>query len=118
MTSTDYIETDNYSPEQQAAYIERQNRGKKAIAYIRLALSDGPLLQTRNITDPCLLWSKLKALYEPKGFSSDFLICKELFETTLSRFGNSIESYLNQIKRLTDDLAARNLAIPNKIIAA
>jgi hypothetical protein len=44
MTPTDYMETDNYSPEQQAAHIERQNRGKKAIAYIRLALSDGPLL--------------------------------------------------------------------------
>jgi hypothetical protein len=44
ITPTDYIKIDNYSPERQAAYIERQNRGKKAIAYIRLALSDGPLL--------------------------------------------------------------------------
>ncbi|MGA2668647.1 MAG: hypothetical protein ABSF32_06975, partial [Ignavibacteria bacterium] len=40
--------------------------------------------------------------YELKGFSSEFLIYKELFETTLSRLGNSIENYLNQIKRLTD----------------
>jgi hypothetical protein len=31
MTPTDYIETDNHSPEQPAAHIERQNRGKKAI---------------------------------------------------------------------------------------
>ena len=31
---------------------------------------------------------------------------------------NSIEEYLNQIKRLTDDLSARNLTIPNKVIAA
>jgi hypothetical protein len=44
ITPTDYMETDDYSAEQQAAHIERQNRGKKAIAYIRLALSDGPLL--------------------------------------------------------------------------
>jgi hypothetical protein len=70
------------------------------------------------MTDPCLLWLKLKALYELKGFSSEFLICKKLFETTLSRLGNSIENYLNQIKRLTDDLAARNLVISNKVIAA
>lgn len=97
---------------------ERQTRAKKAIAYIRLSLADGPLLQTRNISDPCQLWAKLKALYEPKGFSSEFLICKELFETTLSRFNNSIEDYLNQIKRLTDDLSARDLAIPNKVVAA
>ena len=118
MTPTEGMKLDNPTPEQQTASLERQNRAKKAIAYIRLALSDGPLLQTRNITDPCLLWSKLKALYEPKGFSSEFLIYKELFETTLSRLGNFIENYLNQIKRLTDDLSARNLAIPNKVIAA
>jgi hypothetical protein len=98
--------------------LKRQNRAKKAITYIRLALSDGPLLQTRNITDSCLLWFKLKALYEPKGFSSEFLIYKELFEITLSRLGNSIENYLNQIKRLTDDLSARNLVILNKVITA
>src|SRR5436305_1073312 len=100
------------------AQLDWTTRSKKAIAYIRLALADGPLLQTRNITDPCRLWQKLQALYEPKGFSSDFLICKELFETTLSKMDNSIENYLNQIKRLTDDLSARNLTIPNKVIAA
>jgi hypothetical protein len=44
MTPTNYIKTDDYSSEQQAAHIERQNRGKKAIIYIRLALSDRPLL--------------------------------------------------------------------------
>ena len=72
-------------PAAQQAKQDWMARSKKAIAYIRLALADGPLLQTRNITDPCLLWGKLKTLYEPKGFSSDFLICKELFETTLSK---------------------------------
>jgi hypothetical protein len=95
MTPTDGMELDNPTPEQHAASLKRQTRAKKAIAYIRLALSDGPLLQTRNITDPYLLWSKLKALYELKGFSSEFLIYKELFETTLSRLGNFIKNYLN-----------------------
>lgn len=92
-------------------------QSKKALAYIRLALADGPLLQTRNIDDPRKVWTALKQLYEPKGFSSEFLLCKQLFETTLSRSKN-IESYLNQIRRLTDDLSAKNLTIPNKVIAA
>lgn len=90
----------------------------KATALIRLALKDGPLLQTKIEEDPLALWNRLKTLYEPKGFSSEFLICKELFRTTLANTGKNIESYLNKIKRLTDDLAARNLAIPNKVIAA
>ena len=89
----------------------------KALAYIRLSLADGPLLQIRNIRDPLEAWNALKALYEPKGFSSEFLLCRELFQTTLKSY-KSIESYLNKIKQLHDDLIARNLAIPNKVIAA
>ena len=43
----------------------------------------------------------LKNLYSPKGFSSEFLIYKELFETTLSKY-SSMEEYLNKVKQLTD----------------
>jgi hypothetical protein len=92
-------------------------RKAKALAYIRLSLADGPLLQIRNIRDPLQAWNALKNLYEPKGFSSEFLLCRELFQTTLKSY-KSIESYLNKIKQLHDDLTARNLAIPNKVIAA
>jgi hypothetical protein len=55
MTLTEGMKLDNLTPEQQTASFERQNRAKKAITYIRLALSHGSLLQTRNITDSCLL---------------------------------------------------------------
>jgi hypothetical protein len=51
MTPTEGMKLDNPISES----LERQNRAKKAIAYIRLALYDGPLFQTRNITDSCLL---------------------------------------------------------------
>ena len=59
----------------------------------------------------------MKILYEPKGFSSEFLLCKQLFETTLVKTGNSVENYINRIKRLTDDLSAQDLKIPIKVIA-
>lgn len=97
---------------------KRSERSYRAAAIIRLSLEDGPLIQTRGINDALTLWERLKALYEPKGFSSEFLISKELFNTTLAKSGNSMESYLTTVKRLTDDLATRNLAIPNKVIAA
>src|SRR5437764_6353592 len=67
-------------------------RSKKAIIYIRLALADGLLLQIQNITDLCLLWKKLKTLYKSKEFSSNFLICKELFETIFSKINNFIKN--------------------------
>jgi gag-polypeptide of LTR copia-type len=89
----------------------------KICATLRLLLEDEPLIQTKNINDPATLWQRLKTLYGSTGFSSEFLISKELFSTTLSQSG-SIEAYLTQIVRLTNELQARNLAIPNKVIAA
>lgn len=90
---------------------------RKAAALIKLGLEDGPLLQTRLIDSPVQLWSKLRELYEPKGFTSEFLLCRELFNTTLAKVGE-LEKYLLTIRRLTDDLVARDLAIPTKVIIA
>ena len=90
----------------------------KALAYIRLALADGPLLQIRHIKTPQECWNTLKELYSAKGFSAEFILCKELFETTLAGCQNSMEQYLNNIKRLKDDLEAKDLKIPDRLILA
>ena len=79
-------------------------KGVKAASVIKLNLIDGPLLQIRYITKPYKLWTRLKDLYGSKGFNSEFLLYKELFDTTLSTSGNRMEVYLNTIKRLTDEL--------------
>jgi hypothetical protein len=97
---------------------DRETKSLKASALIRLAVEDGPLIQLKGLKSAIAIWDRLKDLYEPKGFSSEFLVCKELFSTTLARCGNSIETYLNRIKRLSDELASRNLAIPSKVIVA
>jgi len=97
---------------------EKADNALKALALIRLNLADGPLLQSRNEVDPTSLFNKLKALYKPKGFSSEFLICRKLFETTLLKSNNSVEICLNRIKRLYDDLTVEELVIPVKVIAA
>jgi hypothetical protein len=96
----------------------REAQSYQAASLIRLLLEDGPLLQTRTVNDAFSLWGRLQALYEPTGFSSEFLLSRELFSTTLARCNGSIEAYLTSIRRLTDELAAKNLAIPNKVIAA
>ena len=97
---------------------DRETKSPKASALIRLAVEDGPLIQLKGLKSAIEIWDRLKDLYEPKGFSSEFLVCKELFSTTLAKCGNSIETYLNRIKRLSDELASRNLAIPSKVTVA
>jgi hypothetical protein len=89
----------------------------KATAQIRLALGNTPLIQTKAIINPYDLWAALKRLYEAKGFSSEFLICKELFNLKLGKTSN-LEAYLAKIRQLTEELAARSLAIPKKVIIA
>jgi len=89
----------------------------KALANIRLTIEDGPLLQIRHSTTALEAWNLLKNLYSPKGFSSEFLICKELFETTLSKY-SSMEEYLNKVKQLTDQLKAKGIELPSQVTVA
>ena len=95
-----------------------QEKASKATSYIRLALGDGPLIATRYITNPFLLWNKLKDLYEAKGFSSEFLLCRELIATTLSSSKNNLELYIQNFKRVLNSLQAKNIILPNKFIVA
>ena len=46
------------------------------------------------------------------------MIFKEFFNITLVNSGNSVEEYINTIIRLTDDLNARDLKLPDKLIIA
>ena len=90
---------------------------QKALANIRLIIKDGPLLQIRHSETALEAWKLLKNLYSPKGFSLEFLIYKELFKTTLSKY-SSIEEYLNKVKQLTDQLKAKGIELPNQVIIA
>lgn len=97
---------------------EYQEKSPLAASYIQLALEDGPLYQTQHIEGAYELWTALVGLYRPSGFTSEFLLANQLFSTTLASSNYKIEEYLTKIKRLTDQLASRNLAIPDGIIAA
>ena len=89
----------------------------EALATLRLIIEDGPLLQTRTLSTAKEVWHALENLYAPKGFTSEYLTCKALFETTL--VGSlSMEDYLNTTKRLSDQLQAKNLEIPKQVIIA
>ena len=89
----------------------------KALANIRLLVEDGPLLQIQHINTAKEAWESFKNLYSPKGFTSEFLICREFFNTTLDKH-SSIEEYLNKVKQLSDQLKAKSLELPKQVIIA
>ena len=69
----------------------------KALSNIQLLIEDGPLLQIQQITRAHEAWESLRNLYSLKGFSSEFLIYREFFNTYILKY-NSIEEYLNKAK--------------------
>jgi hypothetical protein len=83
----------------------------KALANIKLLVEDGPLLQIQHISTALEAWESFKNLYSPKGFTSEFLICREFFNTTLDNL-SSMEEYLNKVKQLSDQLKAKQLELP------
>ena len=115
-----YIESiANLDPREGEARLEaRRALSLKALAYIRLALADGPLLQTKSIRDPYKLLKALGGLYESKGFSSEFILCKSLINTTLSNSKGNLELYLQNVRRLVNDLESKNISLPTNFIAA
>lgn len=90
----------------------------KAAALIKLALEDGPLLQTRYLDNPFLLWNSLKDLYEAKGFSSEFLLSKELINTTLNSYKGNLEEYINAFKRVINSLNSKGISLPTRFVVA
>ncbi|RCI11771.1 hypothetical protein L249_7380, partial [Ophiocordyceps polyrhachis-furcata BCC 54312] len=53
---------------------------EEALALIRLQLEDGPLTQIMHIKTASEAWNRLKELYNPVSFTSNFLLTKELLE--------------------------------------
>ena len=60
----------------------------------------------------------LKNLYEAKGFSSEFLISKELINTTINSYKGNLELYINNFKRLANSLEAKEISLLNKFLIA
>jgi len=75
----------------------------------------GPTLQIRHEEYARPAWDKLKTLYDTQGFTSEFLLCNEFFNSKPENF-KSLESYLNEVKRLTEELKSRDLELPSQII--
>ena len=90
-------------------------RAKKAQSYVILHCKAGPDLHVQYDEYVKSAWDKLESLFKPQGFTSEFLLCNEFFSAKPENF-KGLESYLNEIKRLTEELKSRNLGLPAQIV--
>lgn len=98
--------------------LELIQQNKKAVAIVKLSLEDGPLLQTQYITSAYILGQTLKNLYMSRGFSSDYILSKELINNTLSNNKNNLEFYVNNFRRILNQLKSKDIVLPDKFIVA
>ena len=94
------------------------NEAEKAKSIILLNLADGPLVQIQHIEKPYDIWEALRNLYASKGFNNDFYLCQEFFNTTLESCESKMKDYINNLKRISDQLYAKNIKLSDKIIFA
>jgi hypothetical protein len=92
-------------------------KSSQALAEIQLLCEDGPLLQIQHQDTAFTAWEALKNLYNPSGFTTEYLLIKEFFDSNLSKF-SSIEEYLNKIKGLVNELNVRDIKLPKQVIVA
>ena len=78
-------------------------KNDKALSYIKLLCEDGPLLYIATIESAYKAWERLKELYDPKGFTTEWITLREFFNTSLEHF-DSMEEYLFRVKALLDNL--------------
>src|SRR6266516_4778509 len=76
---------------------------QKALSYILLTCEDGPLLQVQSEPSAKHAWDKLQVLYNPSGFSSEFILFNEFFNLKPEN-PQELEPYLNEAKRIVGEL--------------
>lgn len=108
------IKEDLYMPIEASSTGVKNN---KAISLLKLYCDDGPLLYLKDIESAQEAWLRLEALYNPKGFTTEYLTLKDFFNTILNDF-HSMEEYLNKVKSLVDDLKGKGIELPNQVIIA
>jgi hypothetical protein len=111
----DYTTASNYN---ETSSLELTTTANKVSSLVKLSLEDGPLLQTRFIKNPYTLYTTLKNLYCAQGFSSEFILSKELINTTINSYKGNLELYINNFKRIINNLEAKGISLPSNFIAA
>jgi hypothetical protein len=92
-------------------------KNRKTLSIIRLLCAKNTLLYIRDETSAYLAWKKLEEIYYPKGFTTEYLTLKELFDTKMVDF-DDMGQYLNKVKILVDDLRAKDINLPNQVVIA
>ena len=87
----------------------------KAGALIKIYISSSILHHLEYIHFPTPILKKLEELYKPSGPTYNFLLIREFFTINLASC-SSVDDYILKIKKTINELAARTIIIPEKVL--
>jgi hypothetical protein len=93
-----------------------QERDQQARAQILLTVSDSILPTVRHVRTSKEAWIKISSVFEQKGLSAQVFLRRRLVNLR-SEEGESMQSHLNTIRDLVDELSAINVHVKDEELA-
>jgi len=93
------------------------DQNDKALAVIRINVEDSPLLTIKNCSTAIEAWEKLENTYNPKGFTTEYLLLKQFFSLSHTSCDN-MEEYLHKVSVLYTDLKTKGVELPHQAVIA
>ena len=90
-------------------------RQRKALSILCLSVTDEIIPHICELTDPVVVWTTIRALYETGGNARKPLLKSKLFNLKLEE-GGSVAEILKEVKDVSNQLIAIGEAIPNEEI--
>jgi hypothetical protein len=94
-----YVETEA------GATVKEKEEEQEALSQIALTVSDGVIGHIRNAKTARQAWLKICSVFEQKGLSSQVFLLRKLLNVKLDD-GESMQSHINKIRELSDQLEA------------
>ena len=94
-----YVETEA------GATVKEKEEEQEALSQIALTVSDGVIGHIRNAKTARQAWRKICSVFEQKGLSSQVFLLRKLLNVKLDD-GESMQSHINKIRELSDQLEA------------
>ena len=90
---------------EEPAGVSQIDKSEKALSEIILYYKQGPIQYIKHEKYARPAWEKLKSLYKAQGFTLEFLLYNKFFNVKPDNF-MSLESYLNEVKKIIKELKA------------
>ena len=88
---------------------------EQALCLILTLCRSEPIKHIEYCTTAKKAYNTLKGVYKPDGFTTNHLLCKEFLQLNLTKCEN-IEAYITKVKNLVNEMADKDLKLPEEFI--